>query len=342
MGRILAVWHARNLEFIRDRASFGWTIFMPLALVFGLAIIFSGEGTDEFQIAVLVDGPADVVDEAAHPFLATRFIEFIPGLETADALENVGRHQLDMLVDVRGAPGIGARYWINEDSPKGYLAEKILLQTDPDAEKQVVTGSAVRYVDWLVPGILGMNMMFSSLFGVGYVVVRYRKNGFLKRLRATPLNALEFIIAQVLSRLALIMTTTAFVFLSVRYILNITMDGSYLTLALVALLGGCALVSLALLIAARVSSEELAGGLLNLISWPMMLLSGVFFSLEGSSDWLQSAAKILPLTQLLDAARLVMIDGAGLAEIWPQLAALSAMTLAFLALGAAMFKWRFV
>lgn len=337
MHRVLAVWHARNLEFVRDRASFGWTIFMPLALVFGLAIIFSGEGANEFQIAVIVSDEDVTIDDSAHPFLQTRFVEFVPVTPDGDALKNVGRHQLDMLIEL----GEEVRYWINEDSPKGYLAERLLLQTDASAVRQVVTGDAVRYVDWLVPGILGMNMMFSSLFGVGYVVVRYRKNGFLKRLRATPLNALEFIVAQVLSRLMLIMATTAFVFLSVKYILDITMEGSYLTLALVALLGGSALVSLALLIAARVSSEELAGGLLNMISWPMMLLSGVFFSLEGSGEWLQNIAKLLPLTQLLDAARLVMIDGAGIEVIWPQLTALAAMTVTFLILGSALFKWRF-
>ena len=337
MHRVLAVWHARNLEFVRDRASLGWTIFMPLALVFGLAIIFSGEGAAEFRIAVSVTDENAPLDDSTHPFLGTRFVEFLPVSAQDDALENVARHQLDMLVEF----GDDVRYWINEDSPKGYLAEKLLLQTDTTAVKQIVTGKAVRYVDWLVPGILGMNMMFSSLFGVGYVVVRYRKNGFLKRLRATPLNALEFIIAQILSRLLLIMATTSLVFLSVKYILDITMEGSYFTLALVALLGGSALVSLALLIAARVSSEELAGGLLNMISWPMMLLSGVFFSLEGSGEWLQNIAKLLPLTQLLDAARLVMIDGAGIGVIWPQLASLAAMTVFFLVLGSALFRWRF-
>jgi len=337
--RILAVWYARNLEFIRDRSALGWTIFMPLALVFGMAVIFSGEETEEFQVAVLGDSnqAPERIDSGTHPFLATRFIAFIPAVSLEDARGKVANHQLDMLVDVRGP----ARYWINEDSPKGYIVEKLLLQTDPGAEKQVVTGDPIRYVDWLVPGILGMNMMFSSLFGVGYVVVRYRKNGFLKRLRATPLNALEFIVAQVLSRLMLILTTTTFVFVSVKFALGISMEGSYLTLALVALMGGSALISLALLIAARVSSEEFAGGLLNMISWPMMLLSGVFFSLEGSSEWLQSAARLLPLTQLLEAARAVMIHGAGLADIWPHLAALAAMTAGFLCLGASLFKWRF-
>ena len=93
------------------------------------------------------------------------------------------------------------RYWVNTSSPKGYIVEKLLLAADRDAQRQPVTGDAVRYVDWLFPGILGMNMMFSCLFGVGYVVLRYRKTGFLKRLHATPLSAFEFLSAQVLSRL---------------------------------------------------------------------------------------------------------------------------------------------
>lgn len=333
MHRILAVLYARNLEFIRDRSSLGWNIFMPLVLVFGLAIIFSGEDTSQFKVAVLRDAQGA---PQAHPFFDTRFIEFIPVTDVEETLRKVGRHQLDMLFDTRQ----GTRYWVNEDSPTGYIVEKLLLQADPAARKEIVTGRAIRYVDWLVPGILGMNMMFSCLFGVGYVVVRYRKNGFLKRLRATPLRAVEFIVAQVLSRLILIMAITAIVFLGVKYALDIPVEGSYLLLGLVALLGGIALVSLSLLMAARVSSEEFAGGLLNMISWPMMLLSGVFFSLEGSSAWLQQTAQALPLTQTLAAARSVMIDGAGLVEIWPNLVALMLMSLVFLFAGSALFKWR--
>ena len=94
------------------------------------------------------------------------------------------------------------RYWVNTDSPKGYVVEKLLRAEHPAPSAKPVTGAAVRYVDWLFPGILGMNMMFSCLFGVGYVVVRYRKSGFLKRLHATPLTAFEFLSAQVLSRLS--------------------------------------------------------------------------------------------------------------------------------------------
>ena len=229
---------------------------------------------------------------------------------------------------------------MNPDSPKGYFAELALLQSSGDnIDKGQITGEAIRYVDWVLPGILGMNMMFSCLFGVGYVVVRYRKNGFLKRLRATPLRAIEFVIAQVASRLTLIMTITTFVFIGTRYFLDTRVDGSYLVLLLVALAGAVALISMGLLIAARVTSEELAGGLLNLVTWPMMMLSGVWFSLEAADDWVRQVAGIFPLTHILDGARAVMLDGAGLAEVAPQIIILTAMSIVFLSLGALLFRW---
>jgi ABC-type multidrug transport system permease subunit len=108
----------------------------------------------------------------------------------------------------------------------------------------------------------------------------------------------------------------------------------------VAVLGATAMISLGLLVAARVSSEEFAGGLLNLLTWPMMFLSGVWFSLEGAPTWIQAAARVFPLTQMLEAARKVTLDGAGLADIWPNLAALAAMCVLFLTLGSVGFKWK--
>jgi ABC-type multidrug transport system permease subunit len=105
-------------------------------------------------------------------------------------------------------------------------------------------------------------------------------------------------------------------------------------------LGALSLIALGLTIAARFSSDELVGGILNTLTWPMMLLSGVWFSLEGSPDWIRYVAQVFPLTHILDAARAVMIDGAGAAAIAPHLAYLAVTTLAFLAFGAWSFKWR--
>jgi ABC-type multidrug transport system permease subunit len=332
--RILAVLHARNLEFVRDRSTFGWNIFLPVLLVFGLGFIFSGEGRPMFKVGVLQSQIE--IDTQAHPFLQTRYVQFFATSDKESAVRKLSRHKMDMLLE----PGPDPRYWVNTESPKGYMLERMLLQVDPGISRALVTGEAIRYVDWLLPGILGMNMMFSCLFGVGYVVVRYRKNGFLKRLNATPLRPIEFIIAQVLSRLILIIAVTAFVYTGTRYFIGFSMQGSHLALFLVTLLGAICLIAMGLVVAARVTSEELAGGILNLITWPMMLVSGVWFSLEGTHPVIQKLAAIFPLTHLLNAARAIMLDGASLADVRNEILALSIMTIVFLFLGAVSFRWR--
>ena len=337
LRRIYAIFSARNREFMRDRGTLAWNFVMPVILVAGLALAFGGEGRDQYTIGVLQDA-ADI-DNSHHPFLESRFIEFVVVNDAQSAYRKVERHQLDLLVTF----GKSGRYWVNPDSPKGYIAERLLLQSDAAAggrmQKAQITGDAIRYVDWVLPGILGMNMMFSCLFGVGYVVVRYRKNGFLKRLRATPLRPAEFIIAQVCSRLALVTTVTVFLYTGTHLILDTRMEGSYLTLLLVALVGSISMVSLGLLIAARVTSEELAGGLLNMISWPMMLLSGVWFSLEGAGPAVQKLAGVFPLTHVVNSARAVMLDGATIPDIAPSLITLTLLSLVFLGLGARFFRW---
>lgn len=333
MRRLLAVWHARNLEFLRDRGSLVFTLLLPVALIVGMSFVFGGPERAVFKVGVVTDDLASV----DHPFMLERFVDFVPVEDIAAAARKVGRHQLDLLLDVQAGR---TRYWVNADSPKGYIAERLLLQADPHAIREPVTGKAVRYVDWLFPGILGMNMMFSCLFGVGYVVLRYRKSGFLKRLNATPITAFEFLAAQVLSRLALILVVTTILYVGAGFVIGFHSAGNPALLLLVAALGALSLIALGLTIAARFSSDELVGGLLNTLTWPMMLLSGVWFSLEGSPDWVRFVAKLFPLTHMLDAARAVMIDGAGLRAISAQLIYLALTTLVFLGFGAWSFKWR--
>jgi len=337
LRRLLAVWHARNLEFLRDRSTLIFNFLFPLALVVAFAVIFGGQARSVFKVGVLAPA-AVVLDASHHAFLATRHVDFYRVAEAGlpEAILKVERHQADLLVDLRGPP----RYWVNADSPKGYLAEKLLLQAAPEAQRQPVTGAAVRYVDWLLPGILGMNMMFSCLFGVGYVVVRYRKSGFLRRLSATPVTALEFGAAQILSRLLLTVSVTALVYAVLAALVDVRNDGSALLLLLITVTGALAMIALGFMTAARFVSEELANGVINLASWPMMLLSGVWFSLEGAPTWLRAIADALPLTQMLKAARAVMLDGAGFTEVLPQLGLLAGMAALFLAIAAAGFRWR--
>jgi len=335
MRRFLAVLHARNIEFLRDKSALAWNVILPILLVFGFSVLFSGDARDIFKVGVWGD------QANAHlALLSTRHIQIIEVTDVDKAIEKVKHHQLDMFINLQQ----GNKYWINTNSPNGYILERILWGTSLDhraidAKRQTVVGKQIRYVDWVLPGILAMNMMFSCLFGVGFVIVRYRKNGVLRRLKATPVTAFEFLSAQITSRLILIILFTVFVYVGCDIFIGFYMVGSYWLLLLILLLGSLCLVSLGLIIASRTSSEEFAGGILNLLAWPMMILSGVWFSLEGAHPVMQAIAQALPLTHIIDAARAVMNDNANLIDISGQLGFLAVMSVVFLTISAVLFKW---
>lgn len=336
--RIAAAFVARNREFIRDRAALSWTIILPVAIVFGFAFAFSGQAPERYLIGVVgVDEQRLQEASAELPELRIEHVEYTTVASLEAGRQKLRRHQLDLLLDPAAR-----RYWISDASPSGYLMERVLrgvIGGEAEYAREEVPGRTIRYVDWLVPGLLAMNMMFTALFGVGFVIVRYRKNGVLKRLKATPLTPAEFLVAQVGSRLIIITAITSAIFVGSNLFLNFPVYGHWLNLLAVLVLGAICLISLALIIASRTASDELAGGLLNLMSWPMMFLSGVWFSTEGLHPWLQALARVLPLTHIIEAARDVMIEGHGLTQIAPNLLVLAAMSAVFLTIGAALFRW---
>lgn len=330
LKRIGALLHARNLEFVRDRAALVWNLAFPLLLVFGFSLIFSGPPKPLVQMGVLGELTA-----AYQPLNKVPSLKLIPYADEERGQLMVRHHQLDLLL----APASG-HYWVNPDAPQGAMAEYLLRQAVAQPlVKESLSGRAIRYGDWLLPGVIGMNLMFSGLFGVGFVIVRYRKNGVLKRLRATPLSAAEFLCAQLLSRVLITLVVSLLVFLVAYWLLGVPLIGSGWLLLLIALVGGTAMASLGLLIAARLQNEELASGLLNLISLPMMFLSGVWFSLEGSPPWLQAVAARLPLSQIVAAARAVMLEGAGWQQVAGSLTQVILFALACIVLGSVLFKW---
>ena len=164
LNRIYAIFQARNREFMRDRGTLAWNLILPVALMFGLSFAFSND-RDAYTVGVLQE--SEEIDTSEHAFLATSYINFVAYDDVDLALRKIERHQLDLLVEF----GVDPKYWVNSDSPKGYFAEITLLYAGSGSEgsigKQQITGEAVSYADWLLPGILGMNMMFSCLFGVG-------------------------------------------------------------------------------------------------------------------------------------------------------------------------------
>lgn len=328
-SRFGAILHARNMEFLRDRSTLVWNILFPVLLVFGFAFAFRGGDGSIFSVGYLGEIPDDVA------FFELEHIDLIPYDDSAEAIEKVRFHQIDLLIDTTAGT-----YYSNESSPEGNMARELLTAMHGDLfTQQIVAGRPIRYVDWFVPGIIGMNMMFSGVFGVGFVLVRYRKNGVLKRMKATPVSPFQFVSAQVTSRFLIVVTTSVMVFTGTNLALKFMMQGSYLLLLVHTMLAVLCMISLGLLFAARIKSEELAGGLINLVTFPMILISGVFFSLEGSPPVLQTISKFFPLTHFINGARAIMLEGAGLAQLAPTMLVLAGFTLLFLGVGSLLFRW---
>ena len=338
--RIWAIFDTRNKEFYRDTGALSWSIAFPFLIVVGFSFAFSKGSQNQFKVGVVTTQSSQTLSQ----FQKMDYVEFvsIPNetkTSVTEAVEKLKRHQYDMVVESNGK---NVQYWINASSPKGYLVEKLLELSksgNEHIEKQTVTGDEIRYVDWLISGMIAMNIMFGAFFGVGYTIVRYRKSGVLKRLKATPLSPFEFLIAQVFSRMAVIMGIATLVFVGTHLIVHFRMLGSYLDLFLVTALGAFCLISMSLVIAARITSEEFANGLLNLISWPMMFLSGVWFSMEGANPWVLKIAKIFPLTYVIEASRKIMTEGATLAQVSGDITMLTIMSVVFLVLGSVLFRW---
>jgi ABC-2 type transport system permease protein len=343
--RMYALFVARNTEFFRDRSALAWSILLPVLIIFVFAYAFTDENPEKFKVAYVVLADLVVKDlavEESNPafekFISTRYIKFIPVQSVDATLRKIERHQIDLLIDAKLS-----RYWLNQTSPNGYIVEKLLIAAYVDSPRTpiqtMVDGDEVRYLDWVIPGVIAMNMMWGALFGIGFVIVRYRKMGVLKRLRATPVKPIEFLTAQIMSRLWLLLIVNTLIFIGMDFFLDFRMYGSYVNLFLVFTLGCICLICCGLLIAARISNEEVANGMLNLISWPMMFLSGVWFSLEGAHPWMQKFALILPLTHVIEAAREIMIDGAGLAQVSDHLLVLTLTSIILLLIGAKIFRW---
>lgn len=350
---------ARTMEFVRDRATLMWGIFFPIILVVGFSFAFSGAPQPIFKLGISGNTSGLQLTELNQ----IQFVEYVSGATTSNgtttngaatstsssaaetaagpsatdtALGKLRRHELDGYLDMAAGT-----YYLNAENPKSELLRR-LFAADPllsQFSEAAVNGQAIRYIDFLVPGVIGMNIMFSCLFGVGFVIVRYRKNGVLKRLKATPVSALNFVTAQTVSRLVIVMIMSAVIYIGTDLVFNFRMEGSYLNLLLITVLATMCMISLGLLMAARMKSEEAAGGLVNLIAFPMMILSGVFFSMEGAHEVVQGISQALPLTHFVSGAREIMLEGAGLGQILPHVALLGGLTIVFTGLAAALFKW---
>ena len=329
--RFLSILYSRNKEFYRDNGALGWSLIFPVLITISFGYLFNMDKSDIYK-AGMINFPSD---QSLNSFRCTNFGD----LKTA--VEKLKIHNLDIVIE---ATPHYINYWVNTESPKSLVAEKVLqaqAYQDPTMNLRVnkISGKNISYIAWLFPGLLAMNIMWMALFGVGVVVVKQRKLGILKRFKASPLLPVEYLLAQIVSRLVILSLTGIFVFALGHLIYPFKTLGSYIDLFIIYILGCFALSSIGLLVAARISSDELASGLLNIVSFPMMLLSEIWFSLDGSAPWVQYLAKFMPLWHIANGMRKIMLEGASISDLYGSILSLLGISLVFLIIGVLSFKW---
>ncbi len=332
---------ARFHEFAREPEAVFWVFAFPVLLTLALGIAFRVREAPPVLVGV-------VQNEGTDALVARLRAEEKLGVKVIDAA-SVDVQLRNGTVEVVVVPGDPPTYRFDPTRPESRLArlavDEALQRAGGRADVWVAREEAVvapgsRYVDWVLPGLLGMNIMGTGLWGVGFGIVQARTRKLLKRLMATPMRRSDYLLSHVLSRLVfLALEVVAIVGFGVLAF-GVPLHGSVWALAFVCVLGALAFSALGLLLASRAQTVEGVSGLMNLAMLPMWIFSGVFFSSANFPALVQPLVSALPLTALNDALRGVMIDGASLRALWPELANLAVWGVGCFAVALKIFRWR--
>jgi ABC-type multidrug transport system permease subunit len=339
-GPLIELTRARIYELTREPEAVFWVFVFPIVLAAILGLAFRSKPPEPLPVAVVAGPHAEARLAALQgPDLKPTIV---PDSEAALALS---RGRVVLVVSGGDTPS----YTYDPTQPESRTArmavdaalQRAAGRADAFApSRSEVTQAGARYVDFLVPGLLGMNLMGTGMWGIAFSLVVARNGNLLKRLIAAPARRSHLLGAQLTSRLIFLIPEAGALLLFARFVLGVPMRGSVLLLAAVALLGALAFSGLGLLAASRPRTIEGVSGVMNLVMVPMWVFSGIFFSTERFPAALQPFVQALPLTALNNSLRGVMLEGMGLVALLPELALLAAWgTVSFLVALKA-FRWQ--
>jgi ABC-type multidrug transport system permease subunit len=349
---ILSRWR----EFYREPEALFWVYGFPILMVVALGIAFRNKPVERITVDIQetsgnragVEWVRKALDEDRDKKYAVRV-----GDEQACRLR-LRTGKTDLVVAPGEPPDGGPEgrrpyeYLLDPTRPEGLLAREKVDDTlqrqagrkDPlPVEDHAVNEPGGRYIDFLIPGLLGMSLMGGGLWGVGFATVDLRIRKVLKRFLATPMRKGDFLLAILISRMIFLVPEVFVLLLFARVAFGVVIQGSLLTMALLILVGALTFAGIGLLVASRARTLEAVSGLMNLVMLPMWILSGIFFSPERFPDAAQPFIHALPLTPLIESLRNVSLEGASLVSQWPQLAILAAWGAGSFVLALRLFRW---
>lgn len=345
MHPVVQLFLARYREFVRQPEAVFWSYVFPLVMMIALGLAFRSEPMESIAIMVPDDGPEPVWLSSLRN--DPRLIVTLGDAETCHRQLRAGQCELIVTQDLN-ADHAGVRYQFDPTRPGSVHARDLVndvLQrsegrTDPIATSDVaVTDPGSRYIDFLVPGLIGMGLMGGGVWGVGYAIVDMRIRQVVRRFLCTPMKKSHFILAMMSSRMVFMVPEILLVLLASRWLFGVVNHGSYVIVVLLIVLGAFEFAGIGLLIASRARTLEAVSGLMNLAMVPMWIGSGIFFSARRFPDIVQPLIKLLPLTPLIAALRRVMQEGAGLTGIVPEVLLILLWGIVSFLIAIRIFRW---
>jgi ABC-type multidrug transport system permease subunit len=329
----------RFREFWREPEAIFWVFVFPILLAAGLGLAFRNRAPDAIGIAA-------VTPELARSLRQEKLLD-VEQLSAPAAEDALRTGKVALLVAPSPSGAVVYRY--DNTNPEGrtarMLADRAIQRAagrvDPvPSSDRLMREPGSRYIDFLIPGLLGMNLMGSAMWGLGFAIVDARRKKLMKRLIATPMPRHDYLLSFVLARLLLLVVEVGVLLGFGAWAFQVPVRGSMLELAALCVLGSLAFSALGLLVASRAQTIEAVSGLMNTVMMPMWIVSGVFFSAQRFPGALQPAIRALPLTALIDALRAHMLQGASLAQVAPQLGVLGVWLVVCFTLALKLFRWR--
>ncbi len=332
---------ARVRETYRESEVIFWSFVFPIVLAIGLGIAFRNRPADKVDVGLL-DGPGSSAIAKVLESVPTFHVRMLKGSEAGTALR-MGRVALVIVA----APE-GPRYRLDPTRPESMLAraevddalQRAAGRTDPlHTKDEPMSEPGGRYIDFLIPGILGMNIMSGGMWGVGFHLVDMRIKKLLKRLVATPMRRGDFLLSQMTIRVGFVFFEVSFLLWFARLTFDVPILGSWVTIMFLGVLGALCFGGIGLLVASRASTIEKVSGLMNVVMMPMFVCSGIFFSAERFPDVVQPIIQALPLTALINALRAVTLEGASAASQVNEILILVIWAVLSFSLGLRRFRW---
>jgi ABC-2 type transport system permease protein len=329
----------RFREFVREPEALFWVFVFPILLAAGLGIAFRNRPAEVLRIAA-------VTPQLVESLKPEKLLE-VQQLDQGAAEEALRTGKVALLV----IPGSGGatEYRYDDTNPEGRAArllvdraiQKAAGRVDPAATSDVlVREPGSRYIDFLIPGLLGMNLMGSAIWSMGFAIVDARRKRLLKRLVASPMPRPYYLLSFLLSRILLLVVEVGVLVGFGALFFHVPVRGSLLDLGVVCLLGSFSFCALGLLLSSRAKTIEAASGLMNVVMMPMWIASGVFFSSQKFPDMMQPFIRALPLTAVINALRANMLQGSNLAQMAPQIGIIVFWLAICFALALKLFRWR--